>query len=342
MEDLDAELLPAVPDAPPGNIVHAGEIERANRYLKRAKSDATHGAYAQDWARWTEWCAETGRDPGVPADPFAVVAYVTALADAGSPPSTILRRLSGLGYEHRRRGHDSPARHPAVSEVMSGIRNVAADGGHRTRQAAPLDTATVRLLVEDMPTGLAGARDRAMLLLGYGLGLRSREIVRLSVRDITDIGAGGVEVFIAQSKTDQGGAGVTLALPRSPRESTCPARAVLAWIEAAQLTDGPLFRNIDRHGNLVPPGLDSRGRHRGDRMARESVGRIIHRACLNAGILSGGFSAHSLRRGFATTAYRIGKDEKEISRTGRWRHLPTQRRYDASSRWEKPAGGLDL
>jgi integrase len=234
-----------------------------------------------------------------------------------------------------------------VQQIMRGMEKK--ERARQPRRADALDTATVRAMIEDLPPGLAGVRDSAMVLVGYGLGLRSRELVNLDVEHLT-FTSRGLDVYVAWSKTDQIGDGITLALPQSPRDATDPVRAVRAWLDLSGLTGGPLFRNVDRHGNLVPPGrvpcTNPGHKHdyheRGGRMSRQVVGQVIRRACRRAGITAADFSAHSLRRGFATTAYALGMDEKEISRTGRWLHLATQRRYDASGRWAKPAGGLDL
>ena len=73
-------------------------------------------------------------------------------------------------------------------------------------------------------------------------------------------------------------------------------------------------------------------------LTTRSVDLVLRRAAGRAGVSTEGLSPHSLRRGFATTAYAQGVPEKEISRTGRWRSLVV-RSYDASSRWADPASG---
>jgi len=58
-------------------------------------------------------------------------------------------------------------------------------GGRSPGKARPLGTDEIRLLMYDLPTTLAGRRDRAAVLLGYALALRAGDLVTLDVDDLT-------------------------------------------------------------------------------------------------------------------------------------------------------------
>jgi site-specific recombinase XerD len=326
MTDRPAPVSPAGDGAPtPADLAAVGA------YLAAAKSDATRRAYARDVAAWRDWCAARGL-AALPADPLAVATWLAQLADAGHAPGYVARRLSAVNDAHRSAGHPAPGDTEGVRRTLTGIRRTAARAGYRPRRARPLDTATVRALVEELPDSLAGLRDRALILLGYALGLRASDLVWLRIEDLSPAGHGGLDVVLRFSKTDQEGAGDTLALAEGVRAATCPVRAVRAWTDAlaAQgITRGPLFRSVGKGGSqrLGATALTTR-----------SVQLILARAAARARVDGTGLSAHSLRRGFATTAYAQGVPEKEISRTGRWRSLVV-RSYDASSRWADPASG---
>ena len=60
--------------------------------------------------------------------------------------------------------------------------------------------------------GLKGQRDRALLLLGFAGAFRRSELVALDIEDIEET-ADGMKVTIRHSKTDQEGAGQTIAIP---------------------------------------------------------------------------------------------------------------------------------
>jgi site-specific recombinase XerD len=314
-----------------GGLPTPGDLAAVGSYLAAAQTDSTRRAYARDVAAWRTWC--TGRGlTALPADPLAVAAWLAHLADAAHAPRYIARRLSALNDAHRSAGHPAPGDNEGVRRTLAGIRRTAARTGYRPRQARPLDTATVRALVEELPDTLSGRRDRALILLGYALGLRASDLVWLQIEDLSPAGHGGLDVLLRYSKTDQEGAGDTLALAEGVREATCPVRAVRAWtaaLAAQGVTSGPLFRSV---GKGVSQRLGTRA------LTTRSVDLILARAAARAGVADAALSPHSLRRGFATTAYAQGVPEKEISRTGRWKSLVV-RSYDASSRWADPASG---
>jgi site-specific recombinase XerD len=328
----DPSATSPAPVHPTGSALPTPEdLAALGSYLAAAQTESTRRAYARDLAAWRTWCAGRGLT-ALPADPLAVAAWLAHLADAGHAPRYIARRLSALNDAHRSAGHPAPGDTEGVRRTLAGIRRTAARTGYRPRRARPVDTATVRALIEELPDTLAGRRDRALILLGYALGLRASDLVWLRIEDLSPAGHGGLDVLVRFSKTDQEGAGETLALAEGVREATCPVRAVRAWtsaLAAQGVTTGPLFRSVGKGAGqrLGTTALSTR-----------SVALMLTRAAARAGVADEGLSPHSLRRGFATTAYAQGVPEKEISRTGRWKSLVV-RSYDASSRWADPASG---
>jgi integrase len=320
--------VPAAVNPAEGGLVLPGDLESVGRYLTAARAVSTKKAYAADFRAWSAWARQRGLSP-LPAADTAVATYLAALSDAGASPRTVARRLSGIGHAHRAAGHRSPSEHPGTREVLRGIRRTAARDDRRPRKARALDTPTIRALVEDLPAGVAGLRDRALILTSFALALRASDACRLDVTDLAPAGHGGLDVTIRLSKTDQEGSGEVLALAPGVRAATCPVRALQAWIDAAAIGErGPLFRSV---GKGATPRI---GR---TRLARSSVRLILRRAAERAGVPVDGLSPHSLRRSFATEGYKAGVSERELARTGRWASVTTMRGYDASSRWADPA-----
>ena len=87
---------------------------------------------------------------------------------------------------------------------------------------------------------------------------------------------------IRRSKTDQDGQGHEVAIPHGTR--LLPVRAVQDWIAAAGISDGNLFRGIDRHGRL------------GGALTAQSVALIVKLHAAAAGLEPGTFAGHSLGR----------------------------------------------
>jgi integrase len=313
-------------------LLEPADLTSVGTYVAAAQAAATRDSYARDVRAWEAWCVARSLPATLPADPLTIAAWLASMADDGRSPSYIARRLSALNDAHRGAGHPAPGENEGVRRTLAGIRRSAARAGRRPRRARAVDTATVRALVEDLPDTLAGTRDRCLILVGFALGLRASDLCALRVEDLTPAGHGGLDVLLRFSKTDQEGAGETLALAEGVREVTCPVRAVTAWRAALAergVTSGPLFRSVGKGGD---PRLGTAP------LTTRSIDLVLERAARRAGVSTEGLSPHSLRRGFATTAYAQGVPEKEISRTGRWRSLVV-RSYDASSRWADPASG---
>ncbi len=124
-----------------------------------------------------------------------------------------------------------------------------------------------------------------------------------------------------------------MAIPRGAHRTTCPVTALTDWIEAAGITEGPLFREIDRHGTVSIRALH-----------RDSVGAILKKAVARAGFDPKEFAGHSLRSGFATHAARNGASAFDIMRQTGHRSITTVSRYvrDAQIFRDAPASKLGL
>ena len=147
--------------------------------------------------------------------------------------------------------------------------------------------------------GLRGLRDTALLLIGFASAMRRSELVSLDVEDVQFSEQGAI-IRLRRSKTDQEGKGRDIAIPRI-RGRHCPIRNLLAWIEAAGITSGALFRQVNRYDQLLP-----------QRLMAQSVALIVKQRAAAAGFDARLFSGHSLRAGFVTNAANGGASSASI------------------------------
>ena len=274
----------------------AAPLDRARAYVEQSTAENSKRAYTADWRDFTAWCDER-QLASLPAEPGTLAAYLAQLADDNYKVSTIERRLSSISKAHRLAEYPNPAKTEQIHLVMKGIRRAL---GSAQTQKAPAVTEVIRAMVDALPAGLAGVRDRALLLLGFAGAFRRSELVSLDVADLQLTGAGLV-VTLRRSKTDQAGQGSTKGIPLGSNPATCPVRAVRAWLDTAELVSGPIFRPIDRHGNITP-----------SRLSGHAVARIVKRSAQRAGLEVADFSGHSLRAGLATAAAAAGVSERSI------------------------------
>ena len=127
-----------------------------------------------------------------------------------------------------------------------------------------------------------------------------------------------------------------IGIARGSTPETCPVRAMRAWLKAAEITDGPVFRRVTQWGAVGQ-----------QRLHPDAVRQILLKRAATAGIegtMLEPITPHGMRAGFITTAYRNGVPDEEIMGHTRHRSLPTMRGYIRRGKLgkETPAGKLGL
>ena len=258
------------------------------KYLDAALSDNTLRAYCADLKHFVGWGGV------VPASPELVATYIAHHADILAS-TTLSRRLVAIARAHVAQGLASPTSSELVKATLQGVRR---SRGSSVRQAAPLQKSQVVKMVQGLH-GLRGLRDTALLLVGFASALRRSELVSLDAEDV-QFTSEGTLIRLRRGKTDQEGRGRDIAIPRV-RGRHCPSRNLLAWIEAAGITTGALFRQVNRYDQLLP-----------HRLMAQSVALIIKNRAEHAGFDPTLFSGHSLRSGFVTNAAKRGASSSSI------------------------------
>jgi integrase len=305
-------------------------LAKSKTYQSAADAPETLRAYKADFDNFSAWC-EAHSFQALPAEPETVGAYLAA-AGLGYALPTLRRRVAAIARAHRMAKQPLDTRHPAIRETLRGI---ARTHGEPPRRSAALATEDIKRLVATCGADLAGVRDRALLLLGFSGALRRSELVRLDLEQLRPTPL-GMRLLIARSKTDKAGEGVEIGIARGSTADTCPVRAVRAWLKAAGVTDGPIFRRVTHWGTV--------GKHR---LHSDAVRQILLKRAAAAGIegtLLEPITPHGMRAGFITTAYRNGVPDEEIMGHTRHRSLQTMRSYIRRGKLgkESPAGKLGL
>jgi integrase len=252
-------------------------------YVRESLSHNTRVAYLSDLAHFESW---GGR---IPAAPETIAEYLAAHADVLSV-ATLNRRLAALAKVHRSRGFSNPTTVEIVKSTVRGLKRIK---GTAQRQATPLIKEDLLVVLEAMGSRFKDVRDRALLLIGFAGGFRRSELIGLNCDDVIPVRQ-GLEVTLRRSKTDQNGAGRKIGIPYG-RGRWCPVVALERWRVASGITEGPLFRPIDRHQRVGPK-----------RLSGEAVCLVVRERVEAAGIDPRNYSGHSLRAGLATSAAQAG------------------------------------
>jgi integrase len=205
--------------------------------------------------------------------------------------STVTQRVAVLSTAHRLKRLNNPCELPNVRTLLSRARRSAVKRGERPAKKTAIARNELEAMLATCDESLEGLRDRALLCFGFASGGRRRsEIAASDMRDLRKTGDENYVYRLEHSKTQQAGVRASSS-PDKPVVGRS-ARALAAWLDAAHIQEGPLFRRVwkDRLGPALSPA---------------SVGKIIKRRAAMAG-LEGDFGGHSLRSGFVTEAGRQG------------------------------------
>jgi site-specific recombinase XerD len=294
-------------------------------YVRAARAANTLRGYRSDWADWCGWCV-TQRITPLPASAAGISKYLTFLAGHGAKVGTMSRRLSAIRFAHAIRGLPDPTDAARVLAVWEGIRRTH---GAPPDQSAPLMPPELFAGVDACPEqrvwadrrrppepSLAGARDRALLLVGFIGALRRSELAAVDVGQVAEH-PHGLVLSLPRSKTNPTGeAAELIVLPRAGNTRRCPVAALTGWMDLAAISDGPIFRPVSK-ANRAGPG----------RLHPESINALVQAAVARADLDPAPYSAHSLRAGFVTYAHLRGASDRAIAHQTRHRSLATLGQY---------------
>ena len=258
------------------------DLERAlKEYLdylsiERGASPNTSAAYGRDLARYLAYLEQDGiASPDGVTRP-AVEAHIRALEDVGLAPTSVERAVSAIkGFHRFMVAEQITAVHPTADLPLPAKPERLPDVVSRDRVEALLD--------QSFPATAAGERDRAILEVLYGCGLRVSELCGLDVRDV-DLEEEVVRVFGKGSK-----------------ERIVPIMGTAAG-SLRRYLEGPRGQLVRAARPVSAVFLNTRG----GRISRQSVHKIVETYGRLAGIE--GLHPHTLRHSFATHMLEGGAD----------------------------------
>lgn len=280
------------------------ELPEAARELAAASlSAATLRAYRGAIGRLRSWLAGRGLTDASLAE------YLAELHRRELAPATVAQIVAAVRFAARAAGFDNPVG-LATARVLAGVRR---SGRFRGRgQARGIDwreADSMAEIAEEQRSGVASARDAAIVATASDAMLRVGELAALRINDLEMRDDGSGRLHIRRSKTDQEGNGAVLFL------GAPTVQRLLAWMERAAIASGPLFRQVRENGFVTDWGLSA-----------HSIRAIIQKCANDAGI-GGNVRGHSLRVGSAQSLARAGAGLVEMQTVGRWKSSMMPARY---------------
>jgi integrase len=285
-------------------------LRRAAQYARGSKSDNTKKAYRVAMADFRLFCHTHGYD-ALPATSETVVQYLAFIEQ--QKVNTIQVKLAAIAEAHRMAHLPDPTIDKDVKMVMAGIRR---EIGSPAEKKSPLLKDDLLEMIGALPDDLRGKRDKALLLVGFAGAFRRSELVNVMVHDI-QFSRTGMVITLSRSKTDQEHHGMKKNIPSMKDKCICPVVALRQWLAESGITEGPVFRKIDRWDHVMRFGLTA-----------QTVALVVKSAARRAGLDSEKFSGHSLRSGFVTSAFMANAPEWAIQKQTGHRSVSVLRSYN--------------
>jgi len=290
------------------------DLAHANmaRYAKDAQgafAPNTVRALRADTAVFTAWC-HSARVPALPAAPQTVADFIDAMRMASKRPATIRRYVSSIAHLHR------AAELPVPSDsntVKLALRRMMKEDGAAQKQADGLNRRLVDRALHAGGSRLRDLRNRALLAVAYDTLCRRSELVALRRNDLQAGPHGDGTLLVRRGKTDQEGAGMVRFLAPDTM------KLLHGWIEAAGISEGPLFRSVRKGGRV------------GDALDPGDVARLFKAMVRTAGLTPeqvARISGHSSRVGAAQDMAASDRIEMPaIMQAGGWKSPQMVARY---------------
>ncbi|XAZ26217.1 site-specific integrase (plasmid) [Sinorhizobium sp. B11] len=260
-------------------------------------------------------------DHGMPADVDGNLRRQGFLKSAGPhAPATVRRRLANWSTLTRWRGLDGSFASPALKSAIRLAVRAVPRTRHRKSAKAVTGDVLAKLLATCATDSLRDLRDRAILMVAFASGGRRRsEIAGLRLEQLTVEAAIEIEggpplpslaIHLGRTKTTTGEQDDVVYLTGRPVE------ALNAWITAAKIDKGIVFRGIGRWNTVSKRALDP-----------QSINAILKQRAEKAGLEPVEFSAHGLRSGYLTEAANRGIPLAEAMEQSRHRSVQQASSY---------------
>lgn len=299
------------------------ELERLNNACQQSQhAESTQQAYGSDWQQFIDYCLSRGL-MALPAEDTTVALYLMHLhKDKGRARTTIMRHLASVSAQHQQhyfRGFNDSVR---VQQALKGIRT---QDNYSTKQAQPLlFKDLLKLLSVIDQHSLKGKRDITLLSWLWFGAFRKSELVRLNIEHLEYHRSKGFLVTLKRSKTNRENTKVQqLPIPLLKEFEFCPVLLLKKWLHHTGISEGPLFRPLDKEGYL-DKGLSVK-----------SIDQVLRNRLKEAGLA--GFTPHSFRAGFLTEAAQAGASKIKLQEVSQHTSNALERYVRPVKLFENPA-----
>jgi hypothetical protein len=164
------------------------------------------------------------------------------------------RRLVVICQSHKAADLPSPTTSSLVRRIQPA--SAARLGRPGSQGARPVDD--LKRMLERLPGSRVGTRDRGVLLLGFAGAFRGSKLVALDVADL-EFSSAGLAITLRNQDGPRGPLW-RIGIPYGSSENNCSVRSLQALLESARITQGAVFRSLDKFQWVQPKQAVRHGR----------------------------------------------------------------------------------
>lgn len=280
-----------------------------------AYAKATIRAYKADFSDFIKFCEEN-QLKALPASSIAISGYINHLLNKGNSSASIRRAVAAIATIHNLNEYNNPTLRPEVKIEMKRMHRRI---GRYSNQAEAITKEILHDMLDTLKDNeLRSLRDMAILLIAYDTMCRRSELVNIEISDINERivdrknNTYTTVILLRKSKTDQEAHGRWMTI------SSEASKALEKWIKHSNVSDGKVFRGIDRSNRPTK------------QLTSAHISRIYKKIAAQAGFdedFVKRISGHSTRIGAAQDLLMSGASLAMIMTKGRWLKSDTVMRY---------------
>lgn len=265
---------------------------------------STKQSYAASWSLFKVFAEELNLCVNLPIPPHVIPLFVAYLFQKGFAPTTIRSHLSAIAYSHRIAGFHSPTDSFLVNKMLKGIANSNCTMDQRYPITLPILHSLLNIIPKLAPSAFQASLFSAMFATAFYGFLRCGEMCdsphNIQFHQVQcDEHQSFFDLTFLHFKHSNPGKPFVIRIVA--KETMCPVKLLLHYLEIRGTLPGPLFCTAD----MKP-------------ISRARFSNFLN-SCLSLLKLPvKHYKAHSFRIGAATSALLSGRSESEIQILGRW------------------------
>lgn len=278
--------------------------------LKHSVAPSTAKAYNRALEFFENFRVNFGFDKIWPAPLQDIVNFIAHMFKSGLSHSTVNTYISGLSFFSRLNNYEDYTNKFIVRKLIDGVKRSRSP---QLDTRLPISRELLYRIISVLPSICSSSYESRLFSAAFSLAFHGLfRVGELAVGPdssvnhtliISDVKVfqSYLEIYLASSKTDQFGKGITIRIAAQPNKVVCPLVTLSSYLQVRPFVEGPLFCHFN-----------------GNPLTKHQFSALLKKSLSTLGIKNARLTSHSFRIGMATTCALEGLSDDQIKTAGRW------------------------